>query len=49
MLCSIVSRYFVKTVLQFQFHEALCNASGHTGPLHTCDIYNSSAAGEQLR
>ncbi|XP_030618021.1 angiotensin-converting enzyme-like protein Ace3 isoform X2 [Delphinapterus leucas] len=27
-------RYFLSFVLQFQFHEALCKASGHMGPLH---------------
>ncbi|XP_073653173.1 angiotensin-converting enzyme-like protein Ace3 isoform X1 [Tursiops truncatus] len=27
-------RYFLSLVLQFQFHEALCKASGHVGPLH---------------
>ncbi|KAI8513657.1 hypothetical protein Bbelb_079810 [Branchiostoma belcheri] len=31
-------RYFVSSVLQFQFHQALCETSGHTGPLHKCDI-----------
>uniref|UniRef100_A0A8C4QHG6 Angiotensin-converting enzyme n=1 Tax=Eptatretus burgeri TaxID=7764 RepID=A0A8C4QHG6_EPTBU len=41
-------RYFVSFVIQFQFHKALCNASGHTGPLHTCDIYKSTAAGNLL-
>lgn len=41
-------RYFMSHVMQFQFHKALCNASGHTGPLHTCDIYNSKKAGKLL-
>ncbi|KAK7508278.1 hypothetical protein BaRGS_00000517 [Batillaria attramentaria] len=41
-------RYFVSYVLQFQFHKALCEAAGHTGPLHTCDIYNSTEAGQKL-
>ncbi|XP_071837203.1 angiotensin-converting enzyme-like [Apostichopus japonicus] len=41
-------RYFVSRILQFQFHEALCNASGHTGPLHKCDIYESLEAGTKL-
>ncbi len=43
------SRYFLAAVLQFQFHQALCQASGHSGPLHTCSIYGSKAAGEKLR
>ncbi|KAH0627017.1 hypothetical protein JD844_002377, partial [Phrynosoma platyrhinos] len=41
-------RYFVSFVIQFQFHQALCQAAGHTGPLHKCDIYNSEAAGTIL-
>ncbi|XP_055982553.1 angiotensin-converting enzyme-like protein Ace3 [Sorex fumeus] len=41
-------RYFISLVLQFQFHEALCKASGHTGPLHQCDIYGSKMAGKLL-
>ncbi|XP_072417140.1 angiotensin-converting enzyme isoform X2 [Chiloscyllium punctatum] len=41
-------RYFVSFILQFQFHKALCNASGHTGPLHKCDIYKSQEAGKIL-
>ncbi|XP_076440448.1 angiotensin-converting enzyme-like isoform X2 [Babylonia areolata] len=42
-------RYFVSFVIQFQFHKALCEAAGHQGPLHTCDIYNSTEAGDKLR
>ena len=41
-------RYFLAHVLQFQFHEALCEAAGHDGPLHTCSIAGSQAAGEKL-
>uniref|UniRef100_A0A8D0GV64 Angiotensin-converting enzyme n=1 Tax=Sphenodon punctatus TaxID=8508 RepID=A0A8D0GV64_SPHPU len=41
-------RYFVSFVIQFQFHEALCKAAGHTGPLHKCDIYQSKEAGTLL-
>nr|XP_014345475.1 PREDICTED: angiotensin-converting enzyme-like [Latimeria chalumnae] len=41
-------RYFVSFILQFQFHKALCKAAGHTGPLHTCDIYKSKIAGAEL-
>ncbi|XP_062576365.1 uncharacterized protein LOC134238260 [Saccostrea cucullata] len=40
--------YFMSYIMQFQFHKALCNASGHTGPLHTCDIYQSKEAGKLL-
>ena len=42
-------RYFLAAVYQFQFHRALCKAAGHTGPLSTCSIYKSTAAGEKLR
>ncbi|XP_075767286.1 angiotensin-converting enzyme [Pelodiscus sinensis] len=41
-------RYFVSFVIQFQFHQALCKAAGHTGPLHKCDIYQSKEAGALL-
>ncbi|XP_013394530.1 angiotensin-converting enzyme-like [Lingula anatina] len=41
-------RYFVSYVLQFQFHEALCNTANQTGPLHMCDIYRSTEAGAKL-
>lgn len=41
-------RYFYSHVLQFQFHDALCKASGHTGPLHTCSIHGSKEAGKRL-
>uniref|UniRef100_A0A8C6N882 Angiotensin-converting enzyme n=1 Tax=Melopsittacus undulatus TaxID=13146 RepID=A0A8C6N882_MELUD len=41
-------RYFVSFVIQFQFHQALCAAANHTGPLHTCDIYQSKEAGKIL-
>ncbi|XP_036393879.1 angiotensin-converting enzyme [Megalops cyprinoides] len=41
-------RYFVSFVIQFQFHQALCKAANHEGPLHTCDIYQSKAAGKLL-
>uniref|UniRef100_A0A8C9CGF5 Angiotensin-converting enzyme n=1 Tax=Phocoena sinus TaxID=42100 RepID=A0A8C9CGF5_PHOSS len=41
-------RYFVSFVIQFQFHEALCQAAGHKGPLHKCDIYQSLEAGRRL-
>ncbi|HKV06022.1 MAG TPA: M2 family metallopeptidase [Candidatus Acidoferrales bacterium] len=41
-------RYFLSFVLQFQFHRALCQAAGYTGPLHRCSIYGNKAAGEKL-
>ena len=43
------TRYFLAAIYQFQFHRALCKAAGHKGPLHTCSIYGSKAAGERLK
>ena len=42
------TRYFLARILQFQFHRALCEAAGHTGPLHECSIYGSEEAGKRL-
>lgn len=42
------ARYFLARILQFQFHKALCEAAGHQGPLHTCSIFGSKAAGEKM-
>ncbi|KAF4530685.1 hypothetical protein B566_EDAN004924 [Ephemera danica] len=42
------SKYFVSYIIQFQFHRSLCNAAGQHGPLHECDIYRSTEAGELL-
>ncbi|UYV61314.1 hypothetical protein LAZ67_1004328 [Cordylochernes scorpioides] len=41
-------RYFFSFILQFQLQEVLCREAGHVGPLHTCDIYGSHAAGDEL-
>jgi peptidyl-dipeptidase A len=43
------TRYFLAFVLQFQFQKALCEAAGHRGPLHECDIYGNAEAGKKLR
>lgn len=43
------ARYFLATVLQYQFHRALCKIAGHEGPLHACSIYGNREAGERLR
>jgi peptidyl-dipeptidase A len=43
------TRYFLSTILQFQFHRALCEAAGHEGPLNRCTIYGSEEAGRRLR
>jgi len=38
--------YFVAHILQFEFYEAMCKAAGHTGPLHHCNFFNNTAAGD---
>ena len=43
------ARYFLARILQFQFHEAMCKAAGHKGPLHTCSIAGNKAAGARLK
>jgi peptidyl-dipeptidase A len=41
-------RYFLARIYQFQFYRALCQASGHTGPLHQCSFFGSKPAGDKL-
>ncbi|XP_039089864.1 angiotensin-converting enzyme 2 isoform X2 [Hyaena hyaena] len=41
-------RYYTRTIYQFQFQEALCRIAKHEGPLHKCDISNSTEAGKKL-
>ncbi|UYV61313.1 hypothetical protein LAZ67_1004324 [Cordylochernes scorpioides] len=41
-------RHFFSYILQFQLQEVLCREAGHVGPLHTCDIYGSHAAGDKF-
>jgi peptidyl-dipeptidase A len=47
--------YFVAHIVQFQFYRSLCIAAGEYNPddkevpLHKCDFYESTAAGEKLR
>jgi peptidyl-dipeptidase A len=43
------TRYFLSFVLQFQFHRALCDKAGFTGPLHECSIFGSVEAGRAYR
>jgi peptidyl-dipeptidase A len=43
------TRYFLAAILQFQFHRALCQAAGQTGPLNRCSIYGSQEAGRRLQ
>jgi peptidyl-dipeptidase A len=42
-------RYFLADILQFQFHRALSQATGCTGPLNRCSIYQNAAAGAKLK
>jgi peptidyl-dipeptidase A len=42
------TRYFLAHIQQFQFHRALCQAAGQTGPLNRCSIYDSKEAGAKL-
>lgn len=49
-------RYFVSTIIQFQFHRSLCVEAEEfnpykqkSKPLHQCDITNSSRAGNRLK
>ena len=41
-------RYYSRTIFQFQFQKVLCDACGHEGPLHTCDVYQCKEAGDLL-
>jgi peptidyl-dipeptidase A len=41
------TRYFLSYILQFQFHKALCEASGYDGPLHECSVFGSKEAGQR--
>jgi peptidyl-dipeptidase A len=41
-------RYFLSTILQFQFHRALCKEAGFKGALHECSIHGNRAAGKRL-
>jgi len=42
------TRYFLSFIMQFQFHRALAQAAGCTGPLNRCSIYGSKEAGKRL-
>uniref|UniRef100_A0A0K8R3C7 Angiotensin-converting enzyme n=1 Tax=Ixodes ricinus TaxID=34613 RepID=A0A0K8R3C7_IXORI len=42
-------RYFVAYILQFQFHEYLCNLTCAGTPLHECSLYGQKDAGDILR
>ncbi|CAG9827807.1 unnamed protein product [Diabrotica balteata] len=48
-------RYFISFVIQFQFHKAVCEKAGEyepnnpKKPLHECDIYQNTDAGNALK
>jgi len=42
------TRYYLARIMQYQFHEALCNAMNFDGPLHECSIYGNEIAGEKI-
>lgn len=42
------TRYFLADILQFQFHRALSQTAGCTGPLNRCSIYGNQDAGKKL-
>ncbi len=43
------TRYFLATILQFQFHRALAREAGWKGPLHRFTVYGNAEAGEKFR
>jgi peptidyl-dipeptidase A len=43
------TRYFLASILQFQFHRALAAVSGCPVPLSRCSIYGSREAGRRLQ
>ena len=42
------TRYFLAHLLQFQFHQKMCELAEYDGPLHRCSAYGSKAAGSAL-
>lgn len=42
------TRYYLARIMQYQFHESLCNGMGFDGPLHECSIYGNEYAGEKI-
>jgi len=42
------ARYFLASILQFQFFKAAADQTGWKGPLHRCSFYGSKAVGERL-
>ena len=42
------TRYYLARIMQYQFHEALCNEIEFDGLLHECSIYGSEKAGDKI-
>ena len=42
------TRYYLARIMQYQFHESLCNEIGFSGPLHECSIYGNAKAGKKI-
>ncbi|BDY05416.1 M2 family metallopeptidase [Ferrimonas sp. YFM] len=42
------TRYFLAHILQFQFHQSLCDIAGYEGDIHRCSIYGNKEAGAKL-
>ena len=36
------TRYYLARIMQYQFHESLCNEMNFQGALHECSIYGNS-------
>ncbi len=42
------TRYYLARIMQYQFHEALCNHIEFDGYLHECSIYGDKRAGDKI-
>lgn len=42
------TRYFLSFIMQFQFHQALCDIAGWDGPLYQCSVYGNQEAGARF-
>ena len=42
------TRYYLASIMQYQFHEALCNLIDYDGYLHECSIYGNKEAGDSI-
>ncbi len=42
------TRYYLASIMQYQFHEALCNLIDYDGYLHECSVYGNKEAGDRI-